>query len=206
MAAISVFDIIDRNTRIDPYLETGERPDRSLLKGKASVSKAEFYYPTRPDIRVLEGLDMLVMPGCVSALVGASGCGKSTVIALLERFYDLQGGAATFDEINVRDWNLQYLRSQMALVGQEPVLFNTTIRECIAFGALNDDCTDDEIQAAAKLANIHDFIMTLPEGYETMVGEKGGQLSGGQKQRIAIARALIRQPLCLLLDEATSVF
>lgn len=126
------------------------------------------------------------------------------MLGLLERWYDVTEGAAEMDEKDVRLWNLKYLREQMALVGQEPILFDFSIRENIAYGALDGKATDEEIEAAARMANIHDFVTSLPKGYDTDVGEKGGQLSGGQKQRIAIARALIRNPKLLLLDEATS--
>lgn len=154
-------------------------------------------------MKILNGLNLDAMAGKTVALVGQSGCGKSTVVALLQRWYDVSQGAASYDNIDVRDWNLQNLRSHMALVGQEPVLFNLTVRENIAYGAIGK-VDDAMIYDAAKLANIHTFVSELPLGYDTMVGEKGGQLSGGQKQRIAIARALIRNPRLLLLDEATS--
>jgi ATP-binding cassette subfamily B (MDR/TAP) protein 1 len=169
------------------------------------MDNVKFSYPTRTEIDVLKGLDFIAQPGQTVALVGKSGCGKSTAIGLLLRWYDVTGGKAKHDNLAVTDWNLRSLRSFMAIVGQEPVLFNTTVRENIAYGALPGVVPDElAIQEAAKMANIHDFIMTQPDKYETVVGEKGGQMSGGQKQRIAIARALIRNPKLLLLDEATS--
>jgi ABC-type multidrug transport system fused ATPase/permease subunit len=125
------------------------------------------------------------------------------MIGLLLRWYDPSGGQVKFDDLNAKEWDLRTLRSFMSIVGQEPVLFNISVRENIAYGALSPP-DDLAIHEAAKLANIHDFIMSLPTGYDTLVGEKGGKMSGGQKQRIAIARALIRNPRLLLLDEATS--
>jgi ABC-type multidrug transport system fused ATPase/permease subunit len=135
---------------------------------------------------------------------GPSGCGKSTTIGILQRWYDPSGGVAKVDDQNISDFSLHNLRSHMALVSQEPVLFDMSIRSNIAFGVEEENVSDERIQAAAEMANILGVIESLPEGLDTRVGDKGGQLSGGQKQRIAIARALIRDPAILLLDEATS--
>ncbi|CAF4190775.1 unnamed protein product [Rotaria magnacalcarata] len=136
------------------------------------------------------------------ALIGASGCGKSTVIQLLERFYDPLKGKILFDDVDIRELNIQWLRSCLGLVSQEPILFDLTIAENIAYG--HENASMKEIIEAATKANIHDFIQQLPQGYETKVGMKGGHLSGGEKQRVAIARILYRRPKVLLLDEATS--
>ena len=137
------------------------------------------------------------------ALVGESGSGKSTVISLIERFYDPDSGRVLLDEVDIRKFRLSWLRQQMGLVSQEPVLFNESIRANILYG--NDgNVTVEEIDAAAKAANAYNFISALPDGYDTSVGERGIQLSGGQKQRIAIARAILKNPKILLLDEATS--
>jgi ATP-binding cassette subfamily B (MDR/TAP) protein 1 len=137
------------------------------------------------------------------ALVGESGSGKSTVISLLERFYDPDSGRVLLDGVDIKTFRLSWLRQQMGLVGQEPILFNESIRANIAYGK-EGGATEDEIIAASNAANAHNFISSLPNGYDTSVGERGTQLSGGQKQRIAIARAMLKNPKILLLDEATS--
>ena len=137
------------------------------------------------------------------ALVGESGSGKSTIIALLERFYDPDSGRISLDGVETKSLKVSWLRDQMVLVGQEPLLFNDTIRANITYGK-HGDVIEEEVMAVAKAANAHEFISSLPQGYDTMVGEKGIQLSGGQKQRVAIARAIIKDPKILLLDEATS--
>lgn len=137
------------------------------------------------------------------ALVGESGSGKSTVIGLIERFYDPDSGRVLLDHVLIQKFKLSWLRQQLGLVGQEPILFNETIRDNIAYGK-QGGATEEEIIEAAKLSNAHNFISSLPQGYNTSVGERGVQLSGGQKQRIAIARAILKNPKILLLDEATS--
>ncbi|CAG8589114.1 1899_t:CDS:10 [Acaulospora morrowiae] len=201
IAALSIFEILDHHSRIDPTQNEGkDRP--TPVTGSANIRDAYFNYPARPNIKIHCGLNLSISPGQTVALVGGSGSGKSTVISLLLRFYDVQSGEVNMENVNVKQWNLEYLRRNMALVGQEPVLFDLTIGENIAYG--KEECTQEEILESAKKANIHTFISSLPEGYNTPVGERGTQLSGGQKQRIAIARALIRNPKLLLLDEATS--
>ncbi|KAI0240738.1 hypothetical protein LSAT2_008495 [Lamellibrachia satsuma] len=173
-------------------------------RGEVTFDNIEFTYPSRQDATVLRGLAVTIKPGQRVALVGQSGCGKSTCVSLVERFYDASNGSMLIDGVDVRSLNVQWLRAQLALVSQEPVLFNTTIHDNIAYGDNARTSTMDEVIAAAKKANIHNFIASLPLGYDTNVGECGSQLSGGQKQRIAIARALLRNPRILLLDEATS--
>ncbi|CAI9550763.1 unnamed protein product, partial [Staurois parvus] len=158
----------------------------------------------RPKVQVLQGLNVKVTKGQTLALVGSSGCGKSTSVQLLERFYDPVDGKVLSDGIDTKTLNLKWLRSQMGIVSQEPMLFDCSISENIQYGALDREVTQEEIVEAAMAANIHTFIENLPDKYNTRVGDKGAQLSGGQKQRIAIARALIRKPKVLLLDEATS--
>jgi len=144
-----------------------------------------------------------VKPGTTLALVGPSGCGKSTVVSLIERFYDPLSGEIQIDGYDLRTLNLSNARNNISLVSQEPILFDCSIWDNISYG-LEGKLTHEQVVEAAKLANIHDFILGLPNGYNTKVGEKGAQLSGGQKQRIAIARSLVRNPKILLLDEATS--
>jgi len=161
---------------------------------------------TRPGIRVLRGLNINIKPGSYVAIVGASGSGKSTVIQLIERFYDPQGGQVLLDGQDISKLNVQDYRTYIALVSQEPTLYAGTVRWNVLLGASKppEEVTQEEIDRACKDANIYDFITSLPQGFDTEVGGKGSQLSGGQKQRIAIARALLRNPKVLLLDEATS--
>ncbi|KAG2697841.1 hypothetical protein I3760_07G123900 [Carya illinoinensis] len=200
-AAASIFAILDRKSKIDPSDESGMTPDN--VKGDIELHHVSFKYPSRPNIQIFRDLNLAIRAGKAVALVGESGSGKSTVIALLERFYDPDSGYITLDGIEIQKLQLRWLRQQMALVGQEPVLFNDTIRANIAYGK-GGDVTEAEIIAAAELANAHKFISGLQQGYDTIVGERGLQLSGGQKQRVAIARAIIKSPKILLLDEATS--
>eukprot|EP00741_Cyanophora_paradoxa_P003931 tig00000741_g3824.t1 len=199
-AAFTVFAICDRPSGIDVFDSKGETlPD---LSGDIELRDVEFTYPTRPDVPVLRGASMSVKRGETVALVGHSGCGKSTTIQMILRYYDPPKGTVLVDGRDLRGLNVRWWRSQLGLVGQEPVLFATSIRENIKMG--KEDATDEEIVAACKAANAHDFISKMPKGYDTYVGDIGAMLSGGQKQRIAIARALIKNPRILLLDEATS--
>ncbi|KFM27090.1 ABC transporter B family member 4 [Auxenochlorella protothecoides] len=172
------------------------------VSGALSIVDVDFNYPARPDVPVLHGFSLEIAAGATVALVGESGSGKSTVIALLERFYDPTAGAVLLDGVDLRSLQLRWLRRQLSLVSQEPMLFATSIRDNIALGRAG--ATDAEVEAAARAANAHGFISALPSGYATHVGERGVQMSGGQKQRIAIARAILKAPKVLLLDEATS--
>ncbi|XP_037940049.1 multidrug resistance protein homolog 65-like, partial [Teleopsis dalmanni] len=172
------------------------------LRGDVEFQDVFFRYPSRLDVIVHRGLNIKIKSGQTVALVGHSGCGKSTCVQLLQRFYDPVFGAVLLDDLDIRKYNIQWLRSNIAVVGQEPVLFQGSIGENISYG--RPEATQKEIEAAAKSAGVHDFIINLPESYQTVIGERGSQLSGGQKQRIAIARALIQNPKILLLDEATS--
>ncbi|CAA0808893.1 ABC transporter B family member 11 [Striga hermonthica] len=200
-AAASVFAILDRKSKIDPSDDSGMTLE--CVVGEIEFDRVNFSYPTRPSIRILRDLSLTVNSGKVVALVGESGSGKSTVISLLERFYDPDSGRIMLDGIEINKFPVKWLRQQMGLVSQEPILFNDTIQANIASGK-GENTTESEIIAAAKLANAHQFISGLQQGYETMVGERGVQLSGGQKQRVAIARAIVKSPKILLLDEATS--
>ncbi|KAK7392183.1 hypothetical protein VNO78_20613 [Psophocarpus tetragonolobus] len=200
-ATASIFGMIDKKSKIDPSDETGTTLDS--VKGEIELRHVSFKYPSRPDIQIFRDLSLAIHSGKTVALVGESGSGKSTVIALLQRFYDPDSGQITLDGIEIRELKLKWLRQQMGLVSQEPVLFNECIRANIAYGK-GGDATEAEILAAAELANAHKFISGLQQGYDTIVGERGTQLSGGQKQRVAIARAIIKSPKILLLDEATS--
>ncbi|GMY17164.1 ABC transporter B family member 11-like, partial [Fagus crenata] len=200
-ASGSIFAIVDRQSKIDPSNESGTTLDN--LKGEIELRHVSFKYPCRPDTQIFRDLNLTIRSGKTVALVGESGCGKSTVIALLQRFYDPDSGRITLDGIEIQEFQVKWLRQQMGLVSQEPILFNETIRANIAYGK-GGNATEAEIIAAAELANAHRFISGLQQGYDTMVGERGVQLSGGQKQRVAIARAMIKSPKILLLDEATS--
>jgi ATP-binding cassette subfamily B protein len=172
------------------------------IAGRVRLEDVTFAYPSRKEVTVLRELALAADAGKRIALVGASGAGKSTIIALILRFYEPDAGRVLIDDRDVRDYPLKYLRSQMAVVPQDVMLFGGTIGENIAYG--RPGATQAEIENAARLANAHDFIAGFPEGYQTVVGERGVKLSGGQRQRVAIARAILRDPAILLLDEATS--
>uniref|UniRef100_A0A6Q2XFI5 ABC-type xenobiotic transporter n=1 Tax=Esox lucius TaxID=8010 RepID=A0A6Q2XFI5_ESOLU len=201
-AAARIIKLLEKDPEIDIYSEEGKKP--SDFAGNIEFRGIHFAYPTRQNVKVLQGLNVSVGPGQTLALVGESGCGKSTSVQLLERFYNPAEGQVLVDGQDAKTLNLAWLRSQLGLVSQEPILFDCTITENIQYGDNSRVVSQAEIEEAAKKANIHDFIMGLPEKYNTSVGDKGTQMSGGQKQRIAIARALVRQPKILLLDEATS--
>ncbi|KAB0345019.1 hypothetical protein FD754_021945, partial [Muntiacus muntjak] len=202
LSAAHLFKLFERQPLIDSHSEEGLRPDK--FDGNVTLSEVVFSYPSRPNVPVLRGLSLEVKKGQTLALVGSSGCGKSTVVQLLERFYDPLAGTVLLDGHEAKQLNTQWLRAQLGIVSQEPILFDCSIADNIAYGDNSRPVAMPEVVSAAKAANIHPFIETLPHKYETRVGDKGTQLSGGQKQRIAIARALIRHPRILLLDEATS--
>ncbi|KAL5577101.1 hypothetical protein UlMin_018800 [Ulmus minor] len=200
-SAASIFKILDSKPKIDSSSEEGITLPSVI--GNIVLEHVSFRYPTRPNVEVFRDLCLSIPSGKTVALVGESGSGKSTVIGLIERFYDPLSGRVTLDGIEIHKFKLSWLRQQLGLVSQEPILFNETIRDNIAYGK-GGDVTEEEIITATKSANAHNFISSLPHGYETSVGERGIQLSGGQKQRIAIARAILKNPKILLLDEATS--
>jgi ATP-binding cassette subfamily B protein len=172
------------------------------LRGDLRLEHIHFNYPTRPDAAALEDFSLHVAPGETVALVGPSGAGKSTVFQLLLRFHDPKSGAVLLDDIDIRQLDPGELRSAIALVPQDPVIFGTTARENLRYGKL--EASDAQIEAAARSAEAHDFISLLPGGYDSELGERGARLSGGQQQRLAIARALLKDAPILLLDEATS--
>jgi len=202
----NLFDIIDRIPEIRKP-DDGKECIEMKISGTITFEHVSFTYPSRPDVQVLRNISLEIKSGETVALVGHSGCGKSTIISLLERFYDPDDGRILIDGVPI--WNLYPTnwRGQLGYVGQEPVLFNGTIADNILHGTNQTnkgDYSHSDVQKAARQANAHNFITDFPGGYNTKVGEGGGQLSGGQKQRVSIARALVRNPQILLLDEATS--
>ncbi|KAH7858063.1 hypothetical protein Vadar_019616 [Vaccinium darrowii] len=200
-AVRSLFADLDRKSEIEPDDPKGMKVDVDI-KGQIELKNVFFYYPSRPDEMIFKSLNLKIDAGKTVALIGNSGSGKSTIIGLIERFYDPIRGLISIDEVDIKAYNLRNLRSRIALVGQEPTLFAGTIRQNIAYG--KEQATESEITEAAILANAHEFISSMKEGYETYCGERGVQLSGGQKQRIALARAFLKKPAIFLLDEATS--
>ncbi|KAL8193507.1 hypothetical protein R6Q57_026642 [Mikania cordata] len=197
----SVFNVLDRNTLIDPEGPDGIKPE--IIRGHVEICEVHFAYPARTDMKIFNNFSLNIEAGKSTALVGQSGSGKSTIIGLIERFYDPDKGVVKVDGKDIRSYHLRTLRKCIALVSQEPMLFASTIRENIIFGA-SKEVSESEIVEAAKAANAHDFTAVLKDGYDTRCGNQGVQLSVGQKQRIAIARAILKNPTVLLLDEATS--
>jgi ATP-binding cassette subfamily B protein len=197
-ASERVFELIDR----EPVVDAGGGETLPKVDGRVEFDGVSFAYPVRPEVQVLDNVNLRLEPGRVVALVGPSGAGKSTIAAMLLRLYDPGEGSIRLDGRDLRSLDARWLRTQIGTVAQEPVLFSTEVAANIRYG--RPEAPDEEVEAAARAANAHDFISELPEGYATEVGERGVRLSGGQKQRVAIARALLKDPPILILDEATS--
>ncbi|KAJ7548484.1 hypothetical protein O6H91_07G014000 [Diphasiastrum complanatum] len=200
IAARRIFETIDHVPDID--CENNRGIVLQKVEGKLEMRNVNFVYPARPDTIIFKSFSLTIPAGRTVALVGESGSGKSTIFALIERFYDPLSGGIFLDDVNIKDMQLKWLRSQISLVAQETALFSTTIKENIMIG--KENATMEEIIQAAKAANVHDFVKRMPDGYNTQVGDRGVQVSGGQRQRIAIARAILKNANVLLLDEATS--
>ncbi|KAL0339028.1 UNVERIFIED_CONTAM: putative ABC transporter B family member 8 [Sesamum angustifolium] len=204
-ALASIFAILDRQSQILGSYTAGDNNGGMKLEkmtGSIEMKRVDFAYPGRPETLVLRDFSLEVKAGTSIGLVGKSGCGKSTVIALIQRFYDVDRGSVKVGGVDIRLLDIHWYRKHMALVSQEPVIYSGSIRDNIMLGKLG--ATENEVVEAARAANAHEFICGLKNGYDTECGERGVQLSGGQKQRIAIARAIVRDPTILLLDEATS--
>lgn len=208
-AAAKIFNTIDRESPLDPTVDEGEKLEK--VEGNIRLDHIKHIYPSRPEVVVMKDVTLNIPAGKTTALVGASGSGKSTIVGLVERFYDPVAGKVYLDDHDISTLNLRWLRQQIALVSQEPTLFGTTIYNNIRHGLIGtqfENASEEKqrelVYDAAKKANAHDFVSALPEGYETNVGQRGFLLSGGQKQRIAIARAVVSDPKSKSIYNTTS--
>jgi ATP-binding cassette subfamily B protein len=199
VSANRINEVIDTEPKIKDKEETNNF-DKSK-KGLVEFKNVSFRYPDA-DTEILEDINFTAKPGQTTAIIGSTGSGKSTVVNLIPRFYDVKSGSITIDNIDIRNIKMESLRRHIGIVQQDVYIFTGSFRENILYG--NPQATEEELIAAAKRANIHDFIISLPDGYDTLLGERGIRLSGGQKQRISIARVFLKNPPILILDEATS--
>ena len=203
MAAYKIYEVIESIPVIQQEEEQKKRKllDKELF-GKIEFKNVTFCYPSRPDVKVLNNFNMVFEPGKMTGICGETGSGKSTIIQLIERFYEPTSGVIEVDGVDIKTLNLTWWRSNIGFVGQEPVLFNTTIKANIEYG--KPGASQQDIEEAGKQANCMEFISKIPEGFNSETGVEGSKLSGGQKQRVAIARALVKKPKIMLFDEATS--
>jgi ATP-binding cassette subfamily B protein len=194
-----VLEVLDGEPEVANRTQAERLPQ---VQGRVTFEKVRFRYNGQEQAPVLRDVDLVAEPGETVAILGATGSGKSTLVNLIPRFYDVSEGRVTLDGVDVRDIPLEQLRAQMGVALQEAVLFTGTIRDNIRYG--RSEASEEQMMAAARAAQAHDFITALPQGYDTVVGQRGVNLSGGQKQRISIARALLVQPKVLILDDSTS--
>jgi len=199
---VSYGRVVELIKEVREPLDTGAFVPSGAVRGEIAFDGVCFEYADA-ESAILKDISLRCEPGQAVALLGSTGSGKTSLVNLLPRFYEYNGGSLTLDEVELKEYPRHFLRQQIGIVEQEPFLFSRTIRENITYG-VGREVADDEVEAAARAAAVHDVILSFPDGYETLVGEKGVTLSGGQKQRVAIARTLLKDPRILILDDATS--